>query len=239
MPLIMMNERLTKRSKTRLEKRPDMRIGRIGLLIFLSLLATACTTTMKDQQDEQEKVRQQEKKKRTIPVGWEEQEVIREAIHRWELRGRLGVQTATDGGMMDIIWKQSANEFSIRLIAPLGAGSTLIQGAEDYATIRYPDGSKETIDDVDTVFSQALNVDLPASALKDWVRGLPASKLGLQKRTWNKLGLIERLQQSGWQVEMKEYTGTDIQMPHAIYLGHKDREELDIRLLLKQWLIDE
>ena len=215
--------------------------GRFGILLVLCLLSAACSTTVKDEPKKTVSVSQQDKQtsKEKLPVDWADQEQMRKAIQQWELRGRLGVQTADNGGMMDIIWKQTANEFSIRLIAPLGAGSTLIQGVNDYATIRYPDGSKRDIEDVNQVFKQALNVDLPASALKDWVRGLPASDMAIQKRTWNELGLIERLQQSGWKVEMKEYTGTDIQMPHAIYLSHRDREELDIRLLLKQWLIDD
>jgi outer membrane lipoprotein LolB len=221
--------------------RSCLRAGRFGILLILSLVAAGCSTTVKEEPAKTVPTVQQDKpaSKDRVPVDWADQEQMRNAIQQWELRGRLGVQTETNGGMMDIIWKQTANEFSIRLIAPLGAGSTLIQGANDYATIRYPDGSKQDIDDVNQVFKQALNVDLPASALKNWVRGLPASGMAIQKRTWNELGLIERLQQSGWKVEMKEYTGTDIQMPHAIYLSHKDKDEIDIRLLLKQWLIDD
>ena len=226
---------------TRLNMRSCLHIGRIGILLILSLIAAACSTTVKEEPKKTVTSAEQDKptRKDQVPVDWADQEQMRKAIQRWELRGRLGVQTATNGGMMDIIWKQTANEFSIRLIAPLGAGSTLIQGANDFATIRYPDGTKQDIEDVNQVFKQALDVDLPVSALKDWVRGLPASGMAIQKRTWNELGLIERLQQSGWKVEMKEYTGTDIQMPHAIYLSHKHRDEIDIRLLLKQWLIDD
>lgn len=57
------------------------------------------------------------------PEGWVAEQQRRQQIKIWEIRGRLGVQTETNGGSMDITWKQSDDEFSIRLIAPLGAGS--------------------------------------------------------------------------------------------------------------------
>lgn len=218
------------------------RACRLGMLLCLSLIAISCATVVKDEPDAQPsgqvKKHMDGSKASSIPVDWPDQEEMRRSIQRWEIRGRLGVQTEHDGGMMDLIWQQTANEFSIRLIAPLGAGTTLIQGAHDYATIRHSDGSKQTIENVDDLFRQALDVDLPASALKDWIRGLPASDMKISKRTWNKLGLIHRLEQAGWKIEMTEYTGTDIQMPHAIYLSHRNRDDIDIRLILKQWLID-
>jgi hypothetical protein len=37
---------------------------------------------------------------------------------------------------------------------------------------------------------------------------------------------------------MKKYSGKKILLPHAIYLSRDDNIELDIRLLLRQWLVD-
>lgn len=172
------------------------------------------------------------------PAGWMAEQQQRQQIKIWEIRGRLGVQTENNGGSMDIIWKQSDEEFSIRLIAPLGAGTYLIQGDNEIADIRFPDGQKKMVNDIDEVFSSALEIKLPANAVKDWIRGLPAKSLSVESISWNQQGLINRIKQSGWNVEMKKYTGNDILLPHAIYLSRDDNDELDVRLVLRLWLID-
>ena len=175
----------------------------------------------------------------TESVDWLAEQQKRQQIKIWEIRGRLGVQTEDNGGSMDIIWKQSEQEFSIRLIAPLGAGTYLIQGNNDLAEIRFPDGQRKFVSNIDEVFSTALEIDLPANAVKDWVRGLPAKSLSVEDSRWNEQGLLERVKQSGWNVEMKKYTGNKILLPHAIYLTHDNNEELDVRLVLRQWLVDD
>ena len=175
----------------------------------------------------------------TEPAGWLAEQHKRQQIKTWDIRGRLGVQTETNGGSLDIIWKQSDKNFSMRLIAPLGAGSYLIQGDSHSAEIRFPDGHKEIASSIDDVFSAVLEVDLPANAVKDWIRGLPAKSLAIESISWNDQGLLETIKQSGWDVEMKKYAGNKILLPHAIYLSRDDNAELDVRLMLRQWLIEQ
>lgn len=172
------------------------------------------------------------------PAGWIAEQQMRTQIKAWEIRGRLGVQTENNGGTLDIIWKQSDQDYSIRLIAPLGAGTYLVQGNSRYAEIQYPDGEKKIVNNVNDIFTSTLEVDLPVNALKDWVRGLPAKELTVEQISWNEQGLLNKIKQSGWNVEMKKYTGDNILLPHAIYLSRDDNAELDIRLALRQWLID-
>jgi outer membrane lipoprotein LolB len=193
--------------------------------------------TFEEQVAEEEPVIER-KQKITEPTGWPEEQRKRQQISIWEIRGRLGVQTATNGGSLDIIWKQSGEEFSIRLIAPMGAGSHLIQGNDQYAEIRFPDGQLKIVNNVDEVLASVLDIELPVSAVKDWVRGLPAKSLSIEKISWNKQGLLERVKQSGWNVEMNKYLGNTILMPHAIYVSRENNDELDVRLALRQWLID-
>lgn len=172
------------------------------------------------------------------PAGWLVEKQARQQINNWEIRGRLGLQTEYTGGTMDIIWKQAGEDYTIRLIAPLGAGSYMIQGEKDFAEIRFPDGEKQIVDNVDDIFSSALEVDLPASAIKDWVRGLPASVLPVESIDWNKQGLINRVKQSGWNVEMTRYAGSKVSLPHSIFVSREDDDDLDVRLILRQWLVD-
>jgi len=177
-------------------------------------------------------------KSKIEPATWPKEIQKRQQISNWEIRGRLGVQTKDTGGTMDIIWQQADDDFTIRLLAPMGAGNYLIQGDSNTAEIRFPDGKKEVVDNVDGVFASVLDVDLPASAVRDWIRGLPAGGMPVESIEWNTKGLINRVKQSGWNVEMRNYSGEKIRVPHKLYLSRDDDQELGMRLVLRQWLID-
>jgi len=201
--------------------------------LIASFMSVSCTSIQQQPVDEEPL-----KQVSDVPDGWQEQQSQRLQIENWEIRGRIGVQTKTNGGSMDIIWKQAQQSYSIRLIAPLGAGSYHVQGEQGFAEVRHPDGRKEIIDNVDKVFASTLNVELPTSAIKDWIRGLPAASLTQEKISWNVHGLPDKLKQSGWNVHLTKYTGKDLLLPHAIYLSRDDDVDLDIRLVLRQWLVD-
>ncbi len=172
------------------------------------------------------------------PEGWLEQQQQLQQFKVWEVRGRLGVQTEETGGSADLIWKQSNQDYSIRLILPLGAGSYLIEGNDQGAVVRYPNGQKRQVSNIDNVFSSILGVSLPVSAIRDWVRGLPARSMTVETIQWNDQGLLDTIKQSGWTVEMTDYEGSELLLPHSVYLSREDNEELDIRLVLRQWLVD-
>jgi len=175
---------------------------------------------------------------KTEPAGWAAEQQKRQQIKNWEIRGRLGVQTEKTGGSMDLIWKQVAQDYSIHLIAPLGAGNYHIQGNDTFAEIRFPDGQKEIVYDIEDIFSTALEIDLPVKAVKDWIRGLPARSIPVDDIRWNNQGLLHTIKQNGWNVELKKYTGSSLLLPHVIYLSRDDNVDLDIRLVLRQWMVD-
>jgi len=193
---------------------------------FMLLVLASCATVKPQITTKQE------------PAGWQADKQQRQKIKNWEIRGRLGVQTETEGGTLDIIWKQSGQDFTIHLIAPFGAGNYLVHSDNGLTEIRYPDGQVQMLNDVDDVFSNTLQVNLPVSAVKDWIRGLPAKSLSLESIRWNEQGQLSVIEQSGWNIEMKKYAGKKISLPHAVYLSRDDNEDLDVRLVLRQWLID-
>ncbi len=199
-------------------------------LLVVSLLASCASMNQ---------IVEEKKQIDKVPVGWIGEQAQRKKISQWEVRGRLGIQSEYNGGSLDIIWKQAGDDFSMRLIAPLGAGTYLIQGNKTFAEIRFPDGKKKIINSIDEIFASTFDVDLPASALIDWVRGLPASALTLETIDWNEQGLMKYAEQSGWNIDISRYAGDEIAMPHAIYLSRDDNAELDIRLLLRRWLLDD
>ncbi len=172
------------------------------------------------------------------PANWSATKKHRQSIKSWELRGRLGIQTADNGGSLDLNWHQDGDNYVIRLLAPLGQGSYLISGNLQSVMIRLPDGKTRILDNPDALFKSTLGFDLPVSALRDWVRGLPAASLPLDSIRWNRQGLLHVVDQAGWHVVMSNDLGGKIRLPYKIYLSRKDRPELDIRLVLRQWMVD-
>ncbi len=173
----------------------------------------------------------------TVPDTWPDAQRRRRAIHSWELRGQLGIQTAETGGSMTFNWRQDGAEYVIRLQAPMGRGRYLLSGDENGAVVRQPDGSSHYLSNLDELFEQVFGVKLPVRALKDWLRGLPAEGMAVTAIHWNESGLIETMQQSGWRIELKKYLGEPL-LPHKIFMSREDDESLDIRLALRQWMID-
>jgi len=202
----------------------------LALIIgFFSLSLISCVAIQEQVVEPEEKAE---------PALWVGEQLQRQQIQTWEVRGRLGVQTEVTGGSMDIIWKNDGENFSIRLIAPLGAGSYLIQGNKHQAEIRFPNGSTKIIDNIDHVFSSVLEVDLPVSAVKDWMRGIPSKALSIENISWDDKGRLHRVAQSGWNVEMTGYEGDKPSMPYKLYVSREGDSELDVRLILSRWLID-
>jgi len=172
------------------------------------------------------------------PVNWQATKLQRQAINSWELRGRLGIQTEHNGGSLDINWKQDGNDYVIRLLAPMGQGTYRIHGDKYSVSIKMPNGKTRYIDQPNQMFNEALGVSLPLDALKDWVRGIPASSLTLDYAKWDDKGLLQVVRQEGWHVEMGNNFGETLAMPYKIYIDREDMPELDIRLVLRQWMVD-
>ena len=214
-----------------------MRLGR-GLLLAPLFWLAACGNSPAPVEETPVVEAPAAPAKPPIPPGWGQAKRQRQAIRSWELRGRLGVQTAETGGSFDLNWRQSGDEYSIRLLAPMGRGVMQIAGDSRSATVRQADGKSRIIDDPGALFESVLGVPLPVSALRDWVRGLPAHELSPGARHWNADGLLDTLEQDGWHVELSNYLGTPA-LPHKIHVTRTDDDELDVRLALRRWLVDE
>ena len=170
------------------------------------------------------------------PFDWPERLQHNRQISDWTIRGKLGVQTETDGGSFDLFWQQQAASYEIRLIAPLGQGAVFIQGNADGVMIQTADGRKEFAEDADALFIAMTGVSLPVTGLQDWLRGTPIDGSFIENISWNEHGQLYKLKQRGWNVEMNRYKASgDSELPHAFYLGRDDQPELLVKLLVRRW----
>ncbi len=192
------------------------------VLPVLIILLTACATAPEHVSDQ--------------PPDWLQRLQHNRQISDWAIKGKLGVQTATEGGSFDLFWQQRDASYEIRLIAPLGQGAVYIQGNADGVTIRTHDGREEFAEDADALFISMTGLSLPVTGMQDWLRGTPIQGNSIESISWNEHGQLYKLKQRGWNIEMNRYkpTGKN-ELPHAFYLGRDDQPELSVRLLVRQW----
>ena len=170
------------------------------------------------------------------PADWEQRVQHNKEISDWTIKARLGVQTETEGGSFDVFWRQLAEAYEVRLVAPLGQGAVHILGDDSGVTINLANGRSEYSEDAEALFVSMTGLSLPVSGLQDWMRGIPIQGESIQYASWNEQGQLYKLEQKGWRVEMGRYkTVADYELPHAFYLGRDDRPELSVRLIVREW----
>lgn len=171
------------------------------------------------------------------PDSWAATQHQRQQINAWSIEGKLGIQTENNGGSFDLYWSQIDNQFNIRLLAPLGQGTILVDGNHEAVKIRSRKGVQYA-QDVEALLANEFGVSVPVKGLQDWLRGLPITDKTLSDQQWDTEGNLQHLQQDGWSVEMKSYRQVaSTSLPHKFYIGRADHPELDIRLIIRQWNI--
>ena len=170
------------------------------------------------------------------PADWAQRLAHNSTLRSWELQGRLGIQTATEGGSFDLFWEQATDTYSIRLLAPMGQGAMLISGDAAGVSVKTADGQERFDHDADRLFAEVTGIELPLDGLKDWLRGMPMQLLASDQISWNEQGQLYKLAQDGWKVEMNRYRDVDgYELPHKFYIEREDRPELAIRLVILRW----
>jgi len=184
----------------------------------------------------------------TEKIDWQQQQQTLQQIKQWSINGRIAVQTASDGGQADYHWQQlNATDYTIRLQAPLGAGTTWINGNARGVSLQTSSGDALFDTDVDELMLQLNGWPLPVSGLRYWVLGLPSSATAYSVSEWKPNGLPGVMLQDGWRIEFRKHKKVSgVLVPHKLFIRRADTEngedennegEVDVRLIIRQWSI--
>jgi len=170
------------------------------------------------------------------PADWEAVVQKKNKIMAWEIRGRIGIQTEDEGGTLDLFWSQDEDDYTIRLIAPMGQGAFYIRGDADTVAVRTSEGLIESSQDPGLLLEQELGLDFPVMSLRQWMLGIPEDSMPVESIAWNEKGQLYRINQAGWKIEMTRYRSVGQHVfPHSLLVQRDDRPEFKIRILLRQW----
>jgi len=177
-----------------------------------------------------------------VDVKWQQQQIIQQQIQSWAISGRISVQTKNDGGQADYTWQQhNLHEYNIRLQAPMGAGTMVINGRENGVTLKTSSGEETFDTDVDKLIQRLNGWPLPVSGLQYWVRALPAPTSAYEVIEWKDSGLPGVMLQDGWRIEFKKYKAFDNKyLPSKVFINRQNGwtnsvEEVDVRLIIRHW----
>ena len=195
-------------------------------LLALAVMLTSCVTPVKTT---------------SVPLNtklWQQHLTQMKTIERWDIKGRVSIQTKDDGGPADIFWLQNDHQhYDIKLVAPFGGGTIRLQGNPSYVLMTGSDGQTAMAQNADDLIEQTQGWYFPVSGLRYWLFGIPAPTSEAKLISWNEQGLLYVMHQDGWRVEMRKYkTVSGKTLPKKLFISRLDEKEIDVRLVVREWI---
>jgi len=168
---------------------------------------------------------------------WQHHQQQVTGIHSWNITGRVAVNTGNNGGNADLFWQQrDEQDYDIKLVAPFGSGSSLIQARADGVLLSTSDGQQVYEPDIDSLLAHVDDMHFPVSGLRYWIRGIPSPRSPAKLLSWNTEGRLNLLQQDGWRVQLRSYKQVGpYLLPNKVFISRPDDEDIDVRLVIRQW----
>nr|WP_081475710.1 lipoprotein insertase outer membrane protein LolB [Microbulbifer agarilyticus] len=159
------------------------------------------------------------------------------ALQRWEVKGKLGVRSPRENGSANLVWQQANANYRIHLSGPLGAGSTTITGAPNGVSLQKGSDPAVFASNPAQLTEQIMGWPLPVSEMFYWVRGLaaPGAVSGQRK---NAEGLLQSLQQAGWQLNFSDYQVVGpYKLPSRIKAASSNPAgPVSVTVVVKEWI---
>ena len=198
-----------------------LHIRRLSFLGFILLLA-GCAPFVKQQQDDS-----------FTEQLWDLRYQQLQSLEQWGFRGRVALTQGNEAWQAGLHWQRQVEQFDIRILGPFSQGGVSLVGDESQVVLTMSDGQTLVSNSPEDLLEEALGWNLPVSILADWVRGIPAKQMSIEKKILDDVGRLSYLEQAGWQVEFLRYVTVDgIDLPGKIFM---DSPALNIRLVISDW----
>lgn len=167
-------------------------------------------------------------------VQAEARQADREQIIRaktdWALRGRVALSSRGQGGSGRIDWRQSGEDFELRLTAPVTGQSWLLSRRGDRIRLDGLQGGPREGRDAEAMLLEATGWRIPVDSMREWVRG--ARGRGEYRLDFDGRGRLSVLEQAGWVVEFRDWDDSEPSMPGRVYAR---RADATVRLIIEDW----
>lgn len=163
--------------------------------------------------------------------AWQQHQQKLTALNNWRLTGRLGIQSGHEGWHVSLDWQQNNGDYTIRITAPLGQGSLLLQGDATSVLLQTSEGETVSAEDPGQLLYQEFGWKVPVASLRYWVLGLPAP--GESVEALDEYGRLSHLQQAGWEIEFLDYeVQHGVELPGRVFVSN---HQAKVRLVINEW----
>ncbi len=199
-------------------------MSRLLFLLLLIPLFSACTPPMQVPDD-------------VSLQAWKLRQSALMELKDWSLQGRVGLYTEQEAWPGDIHWQQTGTAYDMRIIAPLGSGNLRVYSVEGGVMLENSSEPQPYFSaDPEAMIQKQYGWKLPIRNLRYWMTGLPSPLSSLSgKLDLDKLGRLQSLQQSGWQISFQRYKNiAGFDLPTKVLLEHKD---LSVKIVIRKWQV--
>lgn len=158
------------------------------------------------------------------------------ALNDWQVRGKLSVTSPQDSVTGYLTWEQQADQYQLFITGPFGQGSSRLSGDKNSAALLLP-GWEHTqkAASAEQLMLTHMGWNFPVEDIRHWVKGQPSPESEATVQ-YGDSGLLENLQQHGWQVRYSRYSQHGgFWLPGLIKVsGHSFRFVFSI----KEWTIN-
>jgi outer membrane lipoprotein LolB len=164
---------------------------------------------------------------------WQQRLPKLEIVKNWQFDGRTAITQGNEGWNAGIKWRQQQDDFLIKLTGPFAQGGSELAGDKQNVVLTTSGGERVEAVSPEALLKDNAGLQLPVSALRFWVRGLPYRVLNVDAIRLDPEGRITYLNQEGWKITIKSYIPFgDVFMPAKVFIRHDD---LSIRLIISDW----
>lgn len=174
---------------------------------------------------------------------WQQQQQNLLSLSRWQLRGKVAMKNGHEGGQADVFWTQTdAQTWEIKLVAPFGAGSSLLTANADKVMLQLSNGDSMAAANVDALLAEIPDWKFPVSGLRYWLFGIASPHAAATQMRWDAQGQLAVLEQDGWYIELQNYAPSgEYILPRKIFMRRLDSATIDakveLKLVVREWLL--
>lgn len=192
---------------------------RLAVAITFMLMVTACAPLWQEQ--------------RPADSLWQLRYQALVQLDQWQLQGRTAITQGKEGWNAGLRWQENRGTYQIKIEGPFSQGGITLDGDMSTAELIMADGQKISAADPEILIKEALGIQLPVSALRDWVRGIPYVAIDIDRLELDAKGQITHLIQQGWDISFLKYVPFNGHtLPAKIFIRNQD---LSFRLAVTRW----
>jgi outer membrane lipoprotein LolB len=163
---------------------------------------------------------------------WDARVAVLGDIREWQFKGRIAVKAGDEGFNGRLSWEQDEEAYRATVSGPLGMGTVRITGDGRSVVLTDKDGVANEIDDVELELRYRYGWSIPVDSLRYWALGIPDPAQSAVTE-FDDEGLLRRLEQGGWNVDISRYSeGGGQLMPRILSASNSDTR---VRVVIDRW----